>query len=56
MWRILTIKPTAPSQKIATLESFVGLATFKGAPRLSKTSTNKGMNIHPIISMCKSSQ
>ena len=45
MWRIFTIRPTAPSQKIATLESFVGLATFKGAPRVSKTSANKGMNI-----------
>ena len=54
MWRILTIRPTAPSQKIATLESFVGLTTFKGAPRLSKTSTNKGMNI--LSSACVNHQ
>ena len=33
--------PTTPVKNLATLEPFVGLATFKVAPRLSKVSANE---------------
>lgn len=42
---LLTARPTAPNPKIATVEPFIGLATFRVAPSPSSTNTDETIEI-----------